>query len=66
MERPFSNEEILAGRLAYEEDRRNHNHWQPHWEEVSHSDRIHWIICTKGKKVDPPPAVPKGPVVVVR
>lgn len=64
----FTNEDIMAGRLAYEQDRREHekSHWQPHWEEISHGDRIHWIIMTRGKQVNPQAPAPAGAVVVIR
>lgn len=57
-------QEVKAGRLAYEKDRREHKHWQPHWEEISHTERLHWIVCAKGKNV-PKPLPPQGSVVVV-
>lgn len=56
--------EIAEARVAYEKDRREHNHWQPHWEDISHSDRLHWIFMTRGKKQEQIP-VSKSLVVVI-
>lgn len=56
--------EILAARTEYEKDRREHKHDQPHWEEISHADRLHWIFLVRGKKQEPIP-VNKSLVVVV-
>lgn len=48
--------EILEARLAYEKDRREHKHEAPHWEEISHSDRLHWVFFVRGQAK--PAAVP--------
>lgn len=55
---------VKAARLAYEEDRRAHKLWQPHWEDISHSDRMHWIFAVRGK-VQKTESAPSGLVVVV-
>lgn len=60
----FTRAEVNQAKTAYEQDRREHKYWQPHWEELSHSDHIHWIITTRGNKIAQP-VLPAGTVVVV-
>lgn len=62
---PFTREEVKKARLAYEEDRRAHKYDQPHWEDISHAEHVHWIFAIRGKNQEPKPLAPQGLVVVV-